>query len=88
MQISVVAVEHYFEDATRLRDWVLEQFRLGNHIVPQMMDHQAQEWTKLGPGKTQQETFRTLSSLLLDRGAHMAEAVSKMTHGQVYGQLL
>ena len=88
MQISVVAVEHYFEDATRLRKWVTEQFRLGNQIVTQMMDTQAQEWTKMGPGKNQQDTFQTLSSLLLDRGAHMAEAVSKMTHGQVYGQLL
>ena len=88
MQISVVAVQHYFEDATRLRKWVTEQFRLGNQIVTQMMDTQAQEWTKLGPGKNQQDTFQTLSSLLLDRGAHMAEAVSKMTHGQVYGQLL
>ena len=87
MQISVVAVEHYFEDATRLRKWVTEQFRLGNQIVTQMMDTQAQEWTKMGPGKNQQDTFQTLSSLLLDRGAHMAEAVSKMTHGQVYGQL-
>ena len=87
MQISVVAVEHYFEDATRLRKWVTEQFRLGNQIVTQMMDTQAQEWTKLGPGKSQQDTFQTLSSLLLDRGAHMAEAVSKMTHGQVYNQL-
>ena len=83
MQISVVAVEHYFEDATRLRKWVTEQFRLGNQIVTQMMDTQAQEWTKLGPGKNQQDTFQTLSSLLLDRGAHMAEAVSKMTQGQV-----
>ena len=83
MQISVVAVEHYFEDATRLRKWVTEQFRLGNQIVTQMMDTQAQEWTKMGPGKNQQDTFQTLSSLLLDRGAHMAEAVSKMTHGQV-----
>ena len=88
MQISVVAVEHYFEDATRLRKWVTEQFRLGNQIVTQMMDTQAQEWTKMGPGKNQQDTFQTLSSLLLDRGAHMAEAVSKMTHGQVNGQLL
>ena len=88
MQISVVAVEHYFEDATRLRKWVTEQFRLGNQIVTQMMDTQAQEWTKMGPGKNQQDTFQTLSSLLLDRGAHMAEAISKMTHGQVYGQLL
>ena len=88
MQISVVAVQHYFEDATRLRKWVTEQFRLGNQIVTQMMDTQAQEWTKMGPGKNQQDTFQTLSSLLLDRGAHMAEAVSKMTHGQVYGQLL
>ena len=88
MQISVVAVEHYFEDATRLRKWVTEQFRLGNQIVTQMMDTQAQEWTKMGPGKNQQDTFQTLPSLLLDRGAHMAEAVSKMTHGQVYGQLL
>ena len=87
MQISVVAVEHYFEDATRLRKWVTEQFRLGNQIVTQMMDTQAQEWTKMGPGKNQQDTFQTLSSLLLDRGAHMAEAVSKMTHGQVYSQL-
>ena len=88
MQISVVAVEQYFEDATRLRKWVTEQFRLGNQIVTQMMDTQAQEWTKMGPGKNQQDTFQTLSSLLLDRGAHMAEAVSKMTHGQVYGQSL
>ena len=88
MQISVVAVEHYFEDATRLRKWVTEQFRLGNQIVTEMMDNQAQEWTKMGPGKNQQDTFQALSSLLLDRGAHMAEAVSKMTHGQVYGQLL
>ena len=83
MQISVVAVEHYFEDATRLRKWVTEQFRLGNQIVTEMMDKQAQEWTKVEPGKNQQDTFQALSSLLLDRGAHMAEAVSKMTHGQV-----
>ena len=87
MQISVVAVEHYFEDATRLRKWVTEQFRLGNQIVTEMMDNQAQEWTKMGPGMNQQDTFQALSSLLLDRGAHMAEAVSKMTHGQVYNQL-
>ena len=87
MQISVVAVEHYFEDATRLRKWVTEQFRLGNQIVTEMMDNQAQEWTKMGPGKNQQDTFQALSSLLLDRGAHMAEAVSKMTHGQVCSQL-
>ena len=87
MQISVVAVEHYFEDATRLRKWVTEQFRLGNQIVTEMMDNQAQEWTKVEPGKNQQDTFQALSSLLLDRGAHMAEAVSKMTHGQVYSQL-
>ena len=87
MQISVVAVEHYFEDATRLRKWVTEQFRLGNQIVTQMMDTQAQEWTKMGPGKNQQDTFQALSSLLLDRGAYMAEAVSKMTHGQVCSKL-
>ena len=88
MQISVVAVEHYFEDATRLRKWVLDQFRLGNQIVTEVMDNQAQEWTKVEPGKNQQDTFQALSSLLLDRGAHMAEAVSKLIHGQVCNQLL
>ena len=88
MQISVVAVEHYFEDATRLRKWVTDQFRLGNQIVTEMMDNQAQEWTKVEPGKNQQDIFQALSSLLLDRGAHMAEAVSKLIHGQVCNQLL
>ena len=88
MQISVVAVEHYFEDATRLRKWVTDQFRLGNQIVTEVMDNQAQEWTKVEPGKNQQDTFQALSSLLLDRGAHMAEAVSKLIHGQVCNQLL
>ena len=88
MQIPVVAVEHYFEDATRLRKWVMDQFRLGNQIVTEVMDNQAQEWTKVEPGKNQQDTFQALSSLLLDRGAHMAEAVSKLKHGQVCNQLL
>ena len=88
MQIPVVAVEHYFEDATRLRKWVMDQFRLGNQIVTEMMDNQAQEWTKVEPGKNQQDTFQALSSLLLDRGAHMAEAVSKLIDGQVCNQLL
>ena len=88
MQIPVVAVEHYFEDATRLRKWVMDQFRLGNQIVTEVMDNQAQEWTKVEPGKNQQDTFQALSSLLLDRGAHMAEAVSKLIHGQVCNQLL
>ena len=83
MQIPVVAVEHYFEDAMRLRKWVMDQFRLGNQIVTEVMDDQAQEWTKVEPGKNQQDTFQVLSSLLLDRGAHMAEAVSKLKPGQV-----
>ena len=83
MLIPVVAVEHYFEDATRLRKWVMDQFRLGNQIVTEVMDDQAQEWTKAEQGKNQQDTFQVLSSLLLDRGAHMAEAVSKLKPGQV-----
>ena len=83
MQIPVVACEYYFEDAMRLRRWVMDQFSLGNQIVTEMMDNQAQEWTKVEPGKNQQDTFQALSSLLLDRGAHMAEAVSKLKPGQV-----
>ena len=83
MLIPVVAVEHYFEDATRLRKWVMDQFSLGNQIVTEVMDDQAQEWTKAEQGKNQQDTFQVLSSLLLDRGAHMAEAVSKLKPGQV-----
>ena len=87
MQIPVVACEHYFEDATHLRRWVMDQFSLGNQIVTEMMDNQAQEWTKVEPGRNQQDTFKALSSLLLDRGAHMAEAVSKLKPGQVCNHL-
>ena len=87
MPLQVVACEHYFEDATRFRKWVVEQFSLGNQIITEMMDDQAQAWTKVDSGKNQQDTFKALNSLLLDRGAHMTEAISKLKPGQVCNYL-
>ena len=83
MNMQVVACEHYFEDATHFRKWVMEQFTMGNQIVTEMMDDQAKTWIRVDSGKNQQETFQALSSLLLDRGAHMIEAISKLKLGQV-----
>lgn len=83
MNMQVVAFVHYFEDASKFRKWAMEQFTMGNQIVTEMMDDQAKIWLQVDSGKNQKETYQVLGSLLLDRGAHMMEAISKLKPGQV-----
>ena len=88
MNEQVIAFESYFEDAARFRKWAMEKFSTGEEIITAKMDDQTRGYLRVDSSKNQQETHQILHSLLLDRGAHMLEAISKLQPNQVCRYLL
>ena len=88
MNAKVIAFEHYFQDGSKFCKWAMDKFSLGEEVVMMKMDDPTKGWLQVDSGKNQQETHQLLSSLLLDRGAHMLEAISKLKPNQVCNYLL
>ena len=88
MNAKVVAFEHYFQDGSKLCKWAMDKFSLGEEVIMMKMDDPTRGWLQVDSGKNQQETHNLLSSLLLDRGAHMLEAIGKLKPNQVCNYLL
>ena len=88
MNAKVVAFEHYFQDGSKLCKWAMDKFSLGEEVVMMKMDDPTRGWLQVDSGKNQMETHNLLSALLLDRGAHMLEAIGKLKPNQVRNYLV
>ena len=88
MNAKVIAFEHYFQDGSKLCKWAMDKFSLGEEVVMMKMDDPTRGWLQVDSGKNQMETHNLLSALLLDRGAHMLEAIGKLKPNQVSHYLL
>ena len=88
MNAKVVAFEHYFQDGSKLCKWAMDKFSLGEEVIMMKMDDSTRGWLQVDSRKNQMETHNLLSALLLDRGAHMLEAIGKLKSHQVCNYFL